>query len=945
MIARQVGQVGRVGLVGQVRPVGLVRRAGHVGALVASALLLSYALALLLSYYAPALLLSYVVSGFSRTVAAQQPPPSPKPSFQSSVEVTSLDVTVVDDKGKPITNLTPADFAVKIDGNARRVVTAEWVPLIREGGAAAPAPPDGYSTNESATGGRLIVIAVDQPNIRFGGAMAIAKAANAFIDRLTPSDRVAVAGIGVGAPATTFTSDRARVKEAISRMVGQKSQTSIIGQHNIALVEALAIARGDPGTLDTVLFRECAGLRPQEAEMCRTEVEVEAHDKGRTANQEGDDTVRALAALFAGLGTIDAPKTLIFISEGFISNDNTGRIVELGAMAASARTSLYALKLDTQLFDTASARAPINPFADRQAQSEGLEILAGASRGALFTVTGSGEALFDRISSELSGYYLLGVESDGRDKDGKPHPIRIDVPRRGAVVRSRRQLVNAASDRPAPRSPRAAAAAALSSPLLATALPVRLASFALQGPERDKVQLLIHADVGTDYPASKVVSIGYVITDAAGKVVDNRTGDTRLLPVMNGVPSPLQYTTGASLAPGDYTMKLAAAEGDRAGSVEHVIHAALPAAGGLTLSELMVGGPLEVGELLTPTIGYQINFGSVHGYLEAYGQKTEGLTMEFEVATATDAPALLNIDVPIHPVTETRAIFTRVIPTHALPPGKYVLRAILSAGGAAVKTLTRGFEIAPPKVLLTSAEGLGNVSVDAELFLPIDDNTMTPPFQRDLAVDEATLAPFRERVTPSVKGAFDQGVVFLAAGDFTKAERSFKNAIEPDVDSTAPLAFLAASFAAAGKDHEAASAWQTALVDGTDFPQIYAWLSDALLRTHDFGAARAILEEASGKWPSDTRFTKPLAMLYGTFGRGREAVRTLERYLEDREDDRDAYFYAVQWLYTVHSGGAVVHNRAEDRKRAHAYADAYARARGPQAALVKQWVDYLDTEK
>ena len=53
--------------------------------------------------------------------------------------------------------------------------------------------------------------------------MAINKAANAFIDRLAPSDRVAVAGIGLGAPSTPFTSDRERVKQAISRMVGQKT--------------------------------------------------------------------------------------------------------------------------------------------------------------------------------------------------------------------------------------------------------------------------------------------------------------------------------------------------------------------------------------------------------------------------------------------------------------------------------------------------------------------------------------------------------------------------------------------------------------------------------------------------------------------------------------------------------------------------------------------------
>jgi len=74
-------------------------------------------------------------------------------------------------------------------------------------------------------------------------------------------------------------------------------------------------------------------------------------------------------------------------------------------------------------------------------------------------------------------------------------------------------------------------------------------------------------------------------------------------------------------------------------------------------------------------------------------------------------------------------------------------------------------------------------------------------------------------------------------------------------------------------------------------------------------------------------------------------VRTLERYLDERQDDRDAYYYAVQWLYTVRVGGAVVHNPSEDLKRAKEYADAYTRANGPQLALVKQWVDYLESQR
>jgi tetratricopeptide (TPR) repeat protein len=301
--------------------------------------------------------------------------------------------------------------------------------------------------------------------------------------------------------------------------------------------------------------------------------------------------------------------------------------------------------------------------------------------------------------------------------------------------------------------------------------------------------------------------------------------------------------------------------------------------------------------------------------------------------------------VPPHMAGDARVIFTRVVPVHAIPPGRYLLRAILSADGRSVATLTRGFAIAAPKVLMTAADGLGDASLDGELYLPIDEETMTPVFERNQAVDPDTLEPFRERLEPDVRSAFDQGVAFLAAGDYAKAEVSFKRGIQPDVDSTSALAYLAVAYAAAGHDREAASAWQTALVDGTDFAQIYQWLGDAQLRNHDFGEARAIFEEASGKWPADVRFAKPLAMLYGTFGRGREAVRTLERYLAGRQTDRDAYYIGVKWLYTVHAGGALVHGRADDRRLAHAWAEAYEKAAGPQLPLVRQWVDYLDQEK
>ena len=872
-----------------------------------------------------------------------QTPQTPQTTFRASVDVTSLDVTVVDGSGKPVADLTPADFVVRIDGNPRQVVKAEWVSLTQPGSDRAPAPlPEGFSSNEFSTGGRLIVIAIDEPNIRFGGALAISRAANAFIDRLLPSDRIAVAGFGVGAPATVFTADRERVKRAIARMVGQKQARMLDLGHNIALVEAQAIENGDQVTYATVMNRECPplGMAPMALEVCRQQVDLEARTLAQELRTEGDQAISNLRSLFWGLSRIDAPKTLILISEGFVLNDEA-MVIDLGTMAAQARTSVYTLKLDNQMFDITDRRMPINPFADRQARADGLELLAAAARGTIFTVTGTAQSLFERIESELAGYYLLGVESEPRDHDGKSHAIRVDVARRGAIVRSRRQVLNARSDRPAPRSARAAVVAALSSPLLSSALPLRVASFALQGPEAGKVQVLIHAEIGTDYTASKPVAVGYLIADKDGRQVDTKSEVVRVTPPVNGVPSALRYTAGTSVPPGDYSLKLAVVEGDRVGTVEHTIRAALGSAGALKVSELMVGGPTEVGELLKPTIGYDVTFGSVHGYLEAYGQGLDSVTMEYEIATTPTAPALLNVDVPARPAGDSRSIFTRVMPIHQLPPGKYYLRAILSSAGQSVATATREFAVAPPKVLLTSADGVGTAAVEAELFLPVDEATMSPAFQREEATNAEVVKEFAEHVDEGGKAALEEGIALLRAGEFVKAELTLKRAIQPEFDSTAALAYLAAAFAASGHDAEAASAWQTALVDGSDMPRIYHWLGGAFLRSRDYNEARTILEEAVEKWPTDARFLKPLAMLYGTAGRGREAVRTLERYLEEQRDDRDAYYMVVQWIYMVRAAGATVHSPAEDLKLAQTYADAYAKASGPQLALVRQWVDYL----
>jgi VWFA-related protein len=887
---------------------------------------------------------------------AAQAPTQP-PVFRSTVEVTSIDATVVDGDSHPITDLTPGEFTVDVDGQPRRVVSAEWVSMVPDEHTVPPPPlPEDYSTNVGGTAGRLIVLVVDQPNIRFGGGRTIMKAAGDFLDTLQPADRVAVVGFGTGGRSTAFLSDRERSKVAIASMRGEMEAADAgrFTTTHMSLAEALAIERGDDQILAQVIERECgvvvggaAGGRASNND-CAPRVRLDAVEIAEMSGREGDQTVRGLRELLKALGGIEGPKTMVIMTEGFVMQDQVeSPLTELGGLASAARTSIYVLKLENAAFDMDQQSVDFASGEDRQRRTSGVMALAAASRGTVFNVTGSGAPLFEKIGSEISGYYLIGVESAPGDRDGKPHPIRVRVSRAGATVRARRTFLDRSSLEPdQPKSMSQEAMDALGSPLLSSALPLRVITFSLRDQDPAKVQLLIHADVGDQYTQSRQIAVAYVIADPDGHEVQNLGSLARVGPVMNGVPSPLLYSAGASLPPGDYRLKLAVAEGDRVGSIEHTFHAGLLAGGQSDLSDLMVGGPVESTRREQPLVTPVANFGVVQGYLEAYGRASASLKVRYEIARSEDGPAILGDDVPAESAGPSRTMFSRSLVIRQLPPGSYYLRAIVSENGEEVSRLARAFDVAPPSVLMSSAVGARRAApADTDLFLPVEQSDFASQFEKEEALARPALQRFEALVDTSVKPAFDAGVKALDAGDYEKAEASFKSAIRPDVDSTPGLVYLAATYAAAGHDQQAAGAWQTALVDGDDHPEIYRWLAEALLRDHDLSGAQSILDEGTSKWPSDPRLTRPMAMLYATFGKGIEAVRTMERYLDARPDDVEALEREVEWIYSLKLAGASAHSPEEDAALARQYAAAYEKAGGQRLELMHQWLDFLDVRR
>ena len=398
--------------------------------------------------------------------------------------------------------------------------------------------------------------------------------------------------------------------------------------------------------------------------------------------------------------------------------------------------------------------------------------------------------------------------------------------------------------------------------------------------------------------------------------------------------------------PGDYTVKIAVADGDRVGSLDLPVHASLLDLGKVQLTELIAGGPVPPVNLLRPSVGTAVSFGTVHGYLEAYGPDSATLGVRFDVAAEERGPAILSADVRARSSATSASSSARPSSSRRCLRDAYRLRAIITQGN------TLADDARPGVRDQRKHGGRGRRAPAARaarrrprrcIFLS-SRRTSHGPFNRDEALKAATLQPFEARVPPVAKAAFDEGVAHLQKRDYKEAEASFKRAIQPDAESSASLAYLGVTYAAAGRDQQAASVWRTSMAGADDVPQVYVWLGDALLRMKALGEARPVIEEANERWPMDARFTRPLAMLYATFGKGVDAVRLLDQTLRGSDGDQPSLFKCVESIFNTHRAGFVVHDIAEDRRLAHAYADKYLKAGGSNEPLIKQWLSYLDKE-
>ena len=706
-------------------------------------------------------------------------------TFKAGVDLITVDVAALDSRGHPVDDLRANDFVVKIDGKTRDVVSAELVRVDRS--APAPLRPESTSspiaTNAPVSGGRLVAIGVDQTLIVPGSIKPLLGAASGFVEGLTPRDHVALVTFPEPGPRVEFTTDRERVRAAMNDIIGQPGRLAT-RMFNASLTESIAIHEKERVFLKAIgtnqeIWRALGPMmrRVLERGTCH-ELTVDqllleenleifqgcVRDLGNEsmiltleARQQANISVRRLESFLTELVPVEGPKSLVLISAGLLIEDLTV-LNEVVRLAAAARTSIHVIAVDPErdksetIMGLPHAQSS-TALQDRQYELTGLQEVAERTGGTFVrALAGTGEGIFERLSTELSAWYVVAVERRPGDPDRQR--VDVEVRRRGVQLRTNRTVVAAAAVNAA-RPREEVLREALSSPIAISGVPLRVTTFTQRDPLSGRYRLHVAAQVGQPGTPAGEFAVGYALMDDTNRVVTSVGRILSLAPAGGSASAPLVFNSAVAIDPGSYSLRFGVVDRDgRRGLAVHRVDLATPDEGALATSDLVVGNVPPDGEAMDPGVEPHIS-DPVAGYLELYlgAGDPGGLSVRFEIAEGAASPALVTqmLNIGAGPKPEWRVASGAV--DASLLPGRYVARATILRGDEPLRVVSRPFvleratpEISrrtervrgtaiTPELQLRTASyvarvvgGLGNVVATEEFTLEDPDRRVTSDF-------------------------------------------------------------------------------------------------------------------------------------------------------------------------------------------------------------------------
>jgi hypothetical protein len=352
---------------------------------------------------------------------------------------------------------------------------------------------------------------------------------------------------------------------------------------------------------------------------------------------------------------------------------------------------MYVLQMESSPFQAQSSSMSRSRSWDRELEKEGLNLLAGLAGGAVVPLSPSNPWLgFSRVSTEVSGYYLLSFEPQPGERDSESHKIKVEVGRRGLKVRARREF--SMGDITDSTELGTRLGEALVSPVDLTDVALKASPYVLRD-DTGRLRVIIASEVDRTLFSSNDAAFGYTLFDSQGRLAGSDVEPS--LGPHNG--SVHRLSSALIVDPGVYTLHVASVDvSGRDGSLEHTFEARLNGAGQLHWSDLL----LSEQDPATQKIALLTDGPSgttLQTYLELYSEVQpllDGASVTVEVSRVDDGIALVKAPLRFSAAqTPGRRNGESALEVGLLGDGEFIARAIVSVDGKEVGRVLRPFII------------------------------------------------------------------------------------------------------------------------------------------------------------------------------------------------------------------------------------------------------------
>ena len=568
-------------------------------------------------------------------LAAQAPPQEPaRPSFRTEANYVRVDAYATTRDGAAVGDLRREDFQLLEDRVPQTIDQFSRVTI--RSGAAAPLRSDPRTAEEgrqAATDARarVFVLFLDVMHVDGAASRTIAQPLIAALRRLIgPDDLVAITSPQTPLQTMTFTRQLTVVESVLSREWGMRDRADFLDAterryadcypglplanesvaRDLGIAQEMILRRREEQTLESLeeLMTYLRDVREERKAVITVTNGWRIYRPNPRMERQTSYAPPAgpLVAVDPRTGKVSTDRS-VAPDRGsaceaerlrFAALDHTRRFRELLDRANRANVSFYPVDprgvvvFDDDILPVAGVgQNPAIPGAEdlrrRHERGDSLRMMAEATDGVAVLDTNNFALALQRITNDLSAYYLLGYYSTGK-LDGRFHALTVRVTRPGVQIRARRGYLAATTVTATP-----VAALAGNARAIAEAQAVSIALASLGAAPRDPAMFLQaaagrsasgdpavwavleipRAALAADW--SKGGDVDALLIDASG----NTAGVARAS-VPAGAASARLTIAPRSLAPGSYELRVRARGAAGSGASSESVRVVVPEAAG-----------------------------------------------------------------------------------------------------------------------------------------------------------------------------------------------------------------------------------------------------------------------------------------------------------------------------------------------------------------------------